>query len=189
MSTDTTSASDALPALPQTNYLTVARGLKSWLTTTDHKRIAIMYLIMIVTFFVVAMGLGVTMRLELLRPGTDFMGPAVYNRVLTLHGVILVFLFFIPSFPAVFGNFFLPILIGAEDVSFPRINLMSWYCFVVGALLALVSVILGGVDKQEDTQAFGPETSLSVQTLVNLRSSQTGDFVDLQSLSNEWLLD
>ncbi|MDJ0522585.1 MAG: cbb3-type cytochrome c oxidase subunit I [Planctomycetota bacterium] len=136
----------ALPPLEQVDYIRAKKGLKSWLTTVDHKRIAILYLIAILTFFIVAMGLGVLMRLELLNPGTDFMDGPAYNRILTLHGVIMTFLFIIPSIPAVFGNFLLPIMIGANDVQFPRLNLASWYFYMAGAVLALIAVGLGGVD-------------------------------------------
>ena len=135
-----------LPSLPQSSYLNDKKGLWSWLTTTDHKRIGIMYLILILTFFLVAMLLGGLMRLELLKPGTQYMDPSFYNRVLTLHGVIMIFLFIIPSIQAVFGNFILPIQLGANDVSFPKLNLASWYFYVAGAILALVSVSLGGPD-------------------------------------------
>jgi len=135
-----------LPSLPQSSYLNDKKGLWSWLTTTDHKRIGIMYLILILTFFLVAMLLGGLMRLELLKPGTQYMDPSFYNRVLTLHGVIMIFLFIIPSIQAVFGNFILPIQLGANDVSFPKLNLASWYFYVAGAILALISVSMGGPD-------------------------------------------
>ena len=132
--------------LPNLNYINAKKGLWSWLTTTDHKRIGIMYLIMIGTFFIVAMGLGFMIRLELLKPGTQFLDQDAYNRVLTLHGVIMVFLFIIPSIPAVFGNIVLPIQIGANDVSFPKLNLASWYFYMAGAILGLFTIVAGGVD-------------------------------------------
>ena len=103
------------------------RGLRSWLTTIDHKRIGIMYLISMSVFFVFAMAMAFMMRLELLQPGTQFLDGNAYNRVLTLHGFTMIFLFIIPSIPAVFGNFFLPMQVGANDVAFPRLNLASWY--------------------------------------------------------------
>ena len=139
-----TEAAAAVVAEP--DYIHTRKGLWSWLTTTDHKRIGIMYLIAIVFFFIVGMTMGVLIRLELLSPGAKLMSPAVYNRVLTIHGVVMIFLFIIPSIPAVFGNFLLPIMIGANDVSFPRLNLASWYLYMIGALLALISVALGGPD-------------------------------------------
>jgi cytochrome c oxidase subunit I len=128
------------------NYLAAEKGLWSWLTTTDHKRIGILYLIVMTTFFLVAAGMAITFRLELFAPGEQLFGADAYNRLLTLHGVSMIFLFVIPGIPAVFGNFLLPILIGAKDVAFPRLNLLSWYCFLAGAILALGSVSLGGVD-------------------------------------------
>ncbi len=131
---------------PVTSYLDARRGLLSWLTTTDHKRIGLMYLAGMIIFFLFAVGLALTFRLELLFPGETIISNDTYNKLLTLHGITMIFLFIIPGIPAVFGNFFLPILIGAEDVSFPKINLLSWYCFIAGGLLALVSVFLGGPD-------------------------------------------
>ncbi|MDQ3194006.1 MAG: cbb3-type cytochrome c oxidase subunit I, partial [Bacteroidota bacterium] len=108
------------------------KGILSWLLTTDHKRIGILYLCSITLFFIVAMMLGVLMRLEMLTPGETFMKAQTYNSLFTLHGVIMVFLFVIPSIPAIFGNFFLPLQIGAKDVQFPRLNLLSWYLYIIG---------------------------------------------------------
>ncbi len=139
-------ADNAMPPLREVNYLNAEKGLKSWLTTVDHKRIAIMYLIAISAFFVVGMTLGLLMRAELLQPKTQFLGGGAYNRIFTLHGVIMIFLFIIPSIPAVFGNFCLPIMLGANDVQFPRLNLASWYFYMAGAVLALIAVGMGGVD-------------------------------------------
>ncbi len=133
-------------ALPVPNYLTAKSGLLAWLTTTDHKRIGILYLIGMLVFFLFAAAMAITMRLELLAPGEQLFSADVYNRVLTLHGVAMIFLFVIPGIPAVFGNFFLPIMIGAEDVAFPKLNLLSWYLFVGGGIFALLSVMLGGPD-------------------------------------------
>ena len=135
------------PAIdPHADYIHAAKGLRSWLTTTDHKRIGIMYLIMIVTFFFFGATLGLLMRLELIAPGKQFLSNGAYNRILTLHGITMIFLFIIPSIPAVFGNFFLPIMVGANDVAFPRLNLASWYFYAVGGLFAIISVGLGGPD-------------------------------------------
>ncbi|MBF0197904.1 MAG: cbb3-type cytochrome c oxidase subunit I [Planctomycetes bacterium] len=133
------------------NFYEVARGLTSWLFTTDHKRIGILYLICVMTFFVIAALLGITIRLELFSSNSEaggslLGGGEIYNRILTLHGVIMIFLFIIPAIPGVFGNFFLPIMIGAEDVSFPRINLLSWYCYIIGAALALFAILSGAID-------------------------------------------
>jgi cytochrome c oxidase subunit I len=128
------------------NYINAARGLASWLTTIDHKRIGIMYLVMLILFFFFGATMGLLMRMELIAPGNQFLSNNSYNRILTLHGITMIFLFIIPSIPAVFGNFFLPIMVGANDVSFPRMNLASWYLYVVGGLFALISVTLGGPD-------------------------------------------
>ncbi len=119
-------------------------GILSWLLSTDHKRIGLMYLAAMITFFFTAVALGFLMRLEMLAPGGTIMQPQTYNSLFTLHGVIMIFLFIIPGLPAVFGNFFLPIMIGAKDVSFPRLNLLSWYLYMIGAILAVVSLFTAG---------------------------------------------
>jgi cytochrome c oxidase subunit 1 len=144
------------PGSDYVNFYRAQKGFRSWLWTRDHKRIAVMYLVAIGTFFLVGMTLGVLMRLELLHSnlvmidgherGPLFAAGDTYNRILTLHGVIMIFLFIIPGIPAIFGNFFLPIMIGAEDVAFPRLNLLSWYCYATGGILALVTILLGAVD-------------------------------------------
>jgi len=136
----------AVMAPPRANYLTARHGILSWLTTTDHKRIGLMYLVGMMVFFFVAVAFAVTFRLELMFPDMQFLSNDLYNRLLTIHGVAMIFLFILPGIPAVFGNFFLPIHIGAKDVAFPRLNLLSWYCFLAGAVLALASVLSGGVD-------------------------------------------
>lgn len=120
------------------------KGILSWLLTTDHKRIGLMYLVTILFFFLVGVIIGILMRLELIAPGKTIMEPQTYNALFTLHGVIMIFLFIIPGLPAIFGNFFLPIQIGARDVSFPRLNLLSYYIYVIGAILALTSLFLPG---------------------------------------------
>jgi len=119
-------------------------GLKSWIFSTDHKRIALLYLSAITLFFIVGATLGLLMRLELIAPGKQIMDAQAYNQTFTLHGVIMIFLFIIPGIPAVFGNFFLPIMIGAKDVAFPRLNLLSWWIYIIGATLALLSIVLPG---------------------------------------------
>jgi cytochrome c oxidase subunit 1 len=134
----------SIPVSP--DYLRAGKGVVSWLATTDHKRIGLLYLGAMTLFFLFAASMAVTFRLELLWPGTQFLDGDLYNRFLTLHGVSMIFLFIIPGIPAVFGNFFLPIMLGADDVAFPRLNLLSWYFFFTGALLALLSVFLGGPD-------------------------------------------
>src|ERR671939_1651606 len=128
------------------SYANASYGIKSWLLSTDHKRIAILYMISITLLFVVG-GLAATlMRVELLTPGGRLMDDATYNKLFTLHGVIMVWFFLIPSIPAVLGNFLVPLMIGARDVAFPRLNLLSWYIFMVGAAFTLWSVFNGGVD-------------------------------------------
>ncbi|HZW38668.1 MAG TPA: cbb3-type cytochrome c oxidase subunit I [Ignavibacteriaceae bacterium] len=119
-------------------------GIKGWIFSVDHKRIGLLYLWTILTFFAVGVTLGFLIRLELIAPGRTIVGPQTYNAFFTLHGVIMIFLFVIPGLPAIFGNFFLPILVGAKDVAFPRLNLFSWYLFVTGGLLALISILLPG---------------------------------------------
>lgn len=118
-------------------------GIWSWLLTTDHKRIAILYLVSVMTAFLSAVGIGVLMRLEQLTMGETIVSAQTYNTFFTLHGVIMVFMFIIPGIPAIFGNFFLPIQIGAKDVYFPRINLLSWYCWVGGAALLIIALFSG----------------------------------------------
>lgn len=119
-------------------------GILSWLLTVDHKRIGLMYMVTILFFFLVGVIIGVLMRLELIAPGRTIMSAQTYNSLFTLHGIIMIFLFIIPGLPAIFGNFFLPIQIGARDVAFPRLNLLSYYIYVIGAIMALTSLILPG---------------------------------------------
>ncbi len=128
------------------DYLQASRGLKSWLTTLDHKRIGVLYLISVLTAFLLGGIFAMLIRTELISPGPDIMTADQYNQMFTLHGAIMIFLFIIPSIPAAFGNFVLPIMLGAKDVAFPRLNLASWYFYVAGAVFALVSILTGGVD-------------------------------------------
>ena len=128
------------------NYLNVAYGLKSWLLTTDHKRIGILYLISISFFFTIGGFYAMLIRLEMLTPAGDLMTSEVYNRVFTMHGITMIFFFLIPSLPATLGNFLLPMMLGARDLAFPRLNLASWYVYMVGALIALGAAMAGGVD-------------------------------------------
>lgn len=127
------------------NYLR-GGGLWSWLTTLDHKRIGIMYLITSMLFFAVGGFLALGVRLELLTPGQTIMSADTYNKFFTLHGAIMVFIFIIPIIPAALGNLFLPILLGTKDVAFPRLNLASYYIFIIGVVLALGAILTGGVD-------------------------------------------
>ena len=118
-------------------------GIRSWLLTHDHKRLGLMYMWAILFWFVLAMILGLLLRTELMSQGRTIMAAEVYNSMFTLHGVIMVFLFVIPGIPAIFGNFFLPIQLGTDDVFFPRLNLFSWYLFMLGGLFAVVSLFWG----------------------------------------------
>jgi cytochrome c oxidase subunit 1 len=137
---------EATRTYPALNYLTNGHGLKSWLLTRDHKRIGILYLITVSIFFFLGGLMAVGIRLELTTPQGDFLAADQYNKMFTLHGVIMVFFFLIPSIPAVLGNFLIPIMIGAKDLAFPRINLLSYYIYALGGIFVLSSLIMGGVD-------------------------------------------
>jgi cytochrome c oxidase subunit 1 len=123
---------------------TKRKGILSWILSTDHKRIGLLYLGTILFFFFAAVTLGFLMRLEMLKPEGTIVQPQTYNTFFTLHGIIMIFLFVIPIVPAVFGNFMIPLMIGAKDVFFPRLNLLSWWLFVAGGIMALTSVFLPG---------------------------------------------
>jgi len=131
---------------PEIHYLNHAKGLKSWLLTLDHKRIGLLYLISVIFFFIVGGILALLIRAELFEPGQTLMTADTYNHIFTLHGAIMIFLFLIPAVPAVLGNFALPIMIGAKDVAFPRLNLASWYIYWLGALTMLVGIVTSGLD-------------------------------------------
>jgi len=131
---------------PREHYLNARYGVKSWLLTTDHKRIALLYLMSITAMFFVGGAFAVFMRLNLLTPDGELVSAETYNKLFTMHGLIMIFFFLIPSIPAVLGNFLVPMMIGARDVALPRLNLLSWYIFIIGASLALVSAVIGGVD-------------------------------------------
>ncbi|MEW6319532.1 MAG: cytochrome c oxidase subunit I [Acidobacteriota bacterium] len=137
---------DATHAIPAVHYLNATHGLKSWLLTKDHKRIGILYLISISIAFFLGGLFAVGVRLELLTPAGDLLQADTYNKFFTMHGVMMVFFFLIPSVPAVLGNFLLPQMLGAKDVAFPKINLLSWYIFVIGMSFTLFAMVAGGVD-------------------------------------------
>src|SRR3982750_2725570 len=128
------------------HYLNVELGVWSWLLTKDHKRIGILYLWTILFFFTIASVAAALMRIELLTPQGDLVTSETYNKLFTLHGVLMVWFFLIPSIPAVLGNFVIPMMLGARDVAFPKLNLLSWYLFMCGGAFALYSIIKGGVD-------------------------------------------
>ena len=132
--------------LPKRSYLNQEYGLKSWLLTGDHKRIAILYLISITFFFFLGGAFAGLIRLELLTPMPDLVSSDTYNKLFTMHGIIMVFLFLVPSVPATLGNFVLPIMVGARDLAFPKVNLLSWYLYVVAGLFTVTALILGGAD-------------------------------------------
>src|SRR4051794_34534212 len=128
------------------NYINAEYGIRSWLFTTDHKRIALLYLISITFFFFVGGFAALLVRLELLTPAGDLLTADAYNKAFTMHGQVMVFFFLIPSIPAVLGNFLVPMMIGAKDLAFPRINLLSWYLYIIGGGLMLYAILSGGVD-------------------------------------------
>ncbi len=138
--------SGALPVTPRVHYLNNDYGWKSWLLTLDHKRIGILYLISVTLFFFLGGAYAVLFRLELMTPQGDLVSAETYNKMFTLHGVVMVFFFLIPVVPAVLGNFLIPLMIGAKDVAFPKLNLASWYIFNLGALVTLYAIVTGGVD-------------------------------------------
>src|ERR1700690_487481 len=135
-----------VPAESRVNYLNATYGVKSWLLTLDHKRIALLYLGTITLTFVVGGMAAVLMRLNLIEPQGALVEPDTYNKLFSIHGIIMVFFFLVPSIPATLGNFLIPLMIGARDVAFPKLNLMSWYVFVTGAACVMYAVMTGGVD-------------------------------------------
>ena len=128
------------------HYLNASYGIKSWLLTKDHKRIALLYLATITFFFFLGGAFATLIRIELLTPTGGIVSSETYNKLFTMHGVAMVFFFLIPAIPATLGNFFLPMMIGARDLAFPRLNLLSWYLLVIGGLFALFAMLAGGVD-------------------------------------------
>src|SRR5438874_1676606 len=139
-------ATVAVQTAERENYLNTEYGIKSWLLTTDHKRIALLYLLAITFFFFIGGFFALIIRLELLTPAGDLVQADTYNKMFTMHGQVMVFFFLIPAVPAVLGNFLIPIMIGAKDLAFPRINLLSWYLFIIGGLFMLYTILTGGVD-------------------------------------------
>jgi len=131
---------------PGKNYLNVSYGIRSWLFTADHKRIALLYLGSVTLMFLLGGLFAALVRLELLTPAGDMFQADTYNKIFTMHGIVMVFFFMIPGIPAVLGNFLVPMMIGARDLAFPRINLLSWYLYTTGALFTLFNIVIGGVD-------------------------------------------
>ena len=133
-------------AAGEPNYFLAGTSISSWLLTHDHKRIALLYFASITFFFFIGGAAATMIRLELLTPQADLTTADVYNRLFTIHGVVMVWFFLIPSIPATLGNFVVPLMIGARDLAFPRLNLTSFYLFLLGGLVTLYAVIAGGVD-------------------------------------------
>ena len=142
----TTSIPYARPIDVPETYLNASWKVRSWLLTTDHKRIGILYMVLITLFFFVGGAAATLMRVNLLEPGGQMMEGETYNKLFTIHGVMMVFFFLVPSIPATLGNFLVPMMIGARDLAFPKINLASWYLLLIGGTFALAALILGGVD-------------------------------------------
>lgn len=140
------------------NYLNCDTSLKSWLITLDHKRIGLMYLVTLIAMFIVGGMAALAMRLELATAGPDYFTPQTYNTLFTLHGAIMIFLFIVPGIPAILGNFLLPLMIGAKDVAFPRLNLLSYYIYVVGGIIAVLGL----------AKPIGPEWFQNFMTWLGL---------------------
>ncbi|MDQ3650492.1 MAG: cbb3-type cytochrome c oxidase subunit I [Acidobacteriota bacterium] len=131
---------------PHVNYLNADYGIKSWLLTLDHKRIALLYLASVTFFFFLGGVYAIAIRIELMTPAGDLVESQTYNKLFTHHGVLMVFFFLIPSIPAILGNFLIPLMIGAKDLAFPRLNLLSWYIYMAGGIITLWALLSGGVD-------------------------------------------
>jgi cytochrome c oxidase subunit I len=135
-----------VPVETRQHYLNADYGIRSWLLTVDHKRIALLYLVAITLFFFLGGFFAVLIRLELLTPQGDMVQSETYNKLFTMHGIIMIIFFLIPAIPAVLGNFLVPLMVGAKDLAFPRINLLSWYIYILGGIISLASIVIGGVD-------------------------------------------
>jgi len=130
---------------PPRHYLNNGYGVASWLLTRDHKRIALLYLASVTFFFFVGGAFAVLIRLDLATPAGDLVSDETYNKLFTMHGVMMVFFFLIPAIPSVLGNFLVPIMIGAKDLAFPKLNLASWYIYIIGATFTTYSLVTGGL--------------------------------------------
>src|SRR5260221_2586831 len=136
------------PVMPAKHYLNDNYGIRSWLLTKDHKRIAILYLFSITVFFFIGGLFAALIRLHLLTPNGELFQADTYNRLFTMHGVNMIFFFLIPSVPAVIGNFLIPIMVGTKDLAFPKINLLSWYLYIGGGTFSLLPLVSGGLDNR-----------------------------------------
>ncbi len=162
---------------PEPSYLEYKgkyKGIFAWILSTDHKRIAMLYLYSIMLFFLVGASLGLLMKFELIAPGKTIMEAQTYNAFFTLHGILMIFAVVIPGLPAVFGNFLLPIMIGAKDVALPRLNLFSWYLYVVGIVLVLISQFAGAGPPDTGWTFYAP---YSFRTAGNMLPAVLGAFV------------
>jgi cytochrome c oxidase subunit 1 len=157
----------------RTHYLNADYRLRSWLLTTDHKRIAILYLLSVTGFFLLGAFFALLIRLNLLTPQGTLVKAETYDTLFTMHGLIMIFFFLIPSIPGVLGNFLIPMMIGARDVAFPRLNLASWYIFVLGGLFTITAALTGGVDT--GWTFYTPYSSIYSNTNVVL--TVTGIFI------------
>jgi len=163
-------------------------GLFSWILSTDHKRIGLMYLFLMLTYFTVGMSLGFLIRIELIAPGRTIVDAQTYNSLFTVHGVVMIFLFVIPGLSASLGNFFLPLQIGAKDVAFPRLNLLSWWLFLSGSLLAVTALFTGGGPPDTGWTFYAPysirtgtNVTLAAFAVLVLGFSSRGDVADSAS--------
>lgn len=147
------------------DYLNEDYSWRSWLLTTDHKRIGILYLISVTFFFLVGGAAAVLVRLKLLTPGPALMEAQTYNNLFTIHGVMMVFFFLIPAIPSVLGNFLVPLMLGARDLAFPKLNLLSWYVYLAGGFFTLAAVVAGGAREGRQPVRLDPGVRGSVQCL------------------------
>ncbi len=162
---------------PEPSYLEYKgkhKGIFAWILSTDHKRIGLLYLYTMLVFFSIAAILGLLMKFELLAPGKTIIEAQTYNAFFTVHGVIMIFVIVVPGLPAVFGNFFLPIMIGAKDVAFPRLNLLSWYVYIFGIILVVLSLFAGGGAPDTGWTFYAP---YSFKTSTNMLPAVIGAFV------------
>ena len=162
-----------VPIESRVHYLNESYGIKSWLFTTDHKRIALLYLGSITVMFFIGGFAALLMRVNLLEPAGAIVQPETYNKLFTMHGIVMVWFFLIPSIPATLGNFLVPLMVGARDLAFPRLNLLSWYIYLIGAGFTLYALISGGVDS--GWTFYTPLSSIYLTTHV--LSAATGVFI------------
>ncbi len=157
-------------------YTTPGRypGILGWLFTTDHKRIGLLYLASTLSFFFVGVCLGLTMRLNLIHSGMRLVSAQTYNALFTLHGVVMIFLFIIPGIPSSLGNFMMPLQIGARDVAFPKINILSWWLFITGGVIAVASLFTGGGPPDTGWTFYVP---YSIRTGTNISLAVFGVFL------------